>query len=499
MHSATLRLVAGLCLAALMVVATACDVDVVVEADVDPDGRGTASVFVTLDEQAVGEIGDLAAVIDTDDLAAAGWNVATPRTVDDGGVELSATKQVTRAADWQTVLDEVAGPGVFTNVRVTGTDQFAENQRGLSFDVDLSAGPSLVFDAETTEMLGGAPLGRPLRQLSGGRPIDEAVTMTVRASIASSDDQTVSGEWQPRFNQRAPLSVRLVSTTTSTAALLFRWIAGALAALGLLAALLAIVRTVLERRAATLHTRRSEIDTAAAVDDPAAPADSSAPATFAQAIGDDSNTASGEPVRLVVIDPLTVLFQQSKPIETYLLPYVRHNRGSATDAAVIAAHRSVIAGAADTATMWQACGVDGEASEIDEVFCEMRWLRPGAMEFLAEFSDRRIPVAAITNDSAVWSNFVRTRDRLTAVWPWLVSSEEGMVKPDPAIFDRLGRMVDVPWSQCLYVDTDPGSLAVAQALGMRTTFFDPENIGPDAALGHPRVTSFDGFFRRRLA
>lgn len=486
-------------LAALVLVLAGCNLAVIVGADVEPDGSGTAAVRVVFDDEAVAAIGDISTAIDTTDLAAAGWVVTPPVPTGEGAVEIVATKQVATVADWQPTLDEIVGPGVFTNVQITGTDQFAERQRELSFDVDLSAGPALVFDDETTAQLDGEPLGQPLRQLTGGRPLDEAVAVTIQASIASDDDQSTAGEWRPRFNQAAPLPIRLVSTTTSTGALVFRWIAGALASLAVLAAILAVVRNVLERRAAKLVATRHEADLGATMPSGESdPNSTGAPGAFAAAVQDEPGASPEVPVRLVIVDPLTVLFQQSKPVAEYLLPYVRHNHGTATGEQILAAHDTVIRGAMDTAAMWADCGVDGDPEIIDQVFCEMRWLRPGAREFLTEFSNRRIPVAALTNDSAVWSNYVRQRERLTAVWPWLVSSDETTTKPDPTLFERLGAAVDVPWSQCLYVDTDPASLAAAKALGMRTTFFDPEGRGPDAALGHPRVERLEGFFRRQL-
>lgn len=304
----------------------------------------------------------------------------------------------------------------------------------------------------------------------------------------------------------------------TTDASIFRWIIIAVASLVALAVLLAIVRVVLARRAARVGAANELVgddfdddesgdrylnslrgrDGAAAHGSKPEPNDLG---TFALAagLGDLDQDSGRKPVRMVIVDPLTVLFQQSKPADAYVLPFVRHNGGTALDDQIIAAHKQLTLGEISTVTFWRTCGVDGDADVIDGVFCEMRWLRPGAADFLAEFSNRRIPVAGITNDAATWSNLVRYREHLTAVWPWVISSDEHLVKPDPAIFDLLGRTISVPWEECLYVDTDPGALAVAQALGMRTTFFDPERKGPDAALGHPRVANFDGFFRRQLS
>ena len=91
---------------------------------------------------------------------------------------------------------------------------------------------------------------------------------------------------------------------------------------------------------------------------------------------------------------------------------------------------------------------------------------------------RRIPVAATTNDAAAWSTGTRERDRLSAVWPWLVSSDVGTTTSNVAMFEVLRRESSIAHAHCLYVDTAVANLDAARELGMKTALFDTGVTAP---------------------
>jgi putative hydrolase of the HAD superfamily len=51
---------------------------------------------------------------------------------------------------------------------------------------------------------------------------------------------------------------------------------------------------------------------------------------------------------------------------------------------------------------------------------------------------------------------------------WVISSEVGMRKPDPAIYELAAERIGLPPEACVYVDDLPGNLKPARALGMAT-------------------------------
>ncbi len=51
---------------------------------------------------------------------------------------------------------------------------------------------------------------------------------------------------------------------------------------------------------------------------------------------------------------------------------------------------------------------------------------------------------------------------------WVISSEVGLRKPDPAIYELAAERLGLPPERCVYVDDLPGNLKPARALGMAT-------------------------------
>jgi putative hydrolase of the HAD superfamily len=51
---------------------------------------------------------------------------------------------------------------------------------------------------------------------------------------------------------------------------------------------------------------------------------------------------------------------------------------------------------------------------------------------------------------------------------WVISSEVGLHKPDPAIYELAAEQIGRPVEACVYVDDLPGNLKPARALGMAT-------------------------------
>ena len=198
------------------------------------------------------------------------------------------------------------------------------------------------------------------------------------------------------------------------------------------------------------------------------------------------------PVRLVVIEPLAVLYAQAHVLDQILLPFIRDQGGSARSDTIADGYRSVLAGSMETAAFWELCGVNGPAAFLDVEYVKLRQLHRGVGDFLDEMQRRRIPVAATTNDAVAWSTLARERDRLSVVWPWLVSAQVGAQTSNLGIFEVLRRESGISHRHCLFVGADLASLDGAKGLGMKTALFDTGDLDLPAVVGHPIVTSFKG-------
>lgn len=467
---------------------SACQAEAVVDLDVEASGAGTATVEVTVDEEADSALGGFAERLRVTDLERAGWDIEQGSTT--SGSSVTATKRVPSADQWQAVLDEIAGPGVFNDVEVTATNEFANARQQVSFTLDLSEGWGLFSDADVAAALDGEPFGAPIEDLTDGRSIDDIVALTIDATVENDGDNTeLSGTWTPRFDSDENLRIVVASTAENSLAIMLRWIAIALAGLFALATVLAITGIVLQRRSDRLRPTPTRTSLASRV-----PGADEASAAASNKSTPAPETTGREAVRLVVVEPLSVLYQQSRPVDDVLLPFIRSNGGTARADTILQGHRGVLAGSMETAAFWELCGLEGESAAIDQAFLASRVLHPGAAAFFAEMQRRRIPIAATTNDAEAWSTQVRERDRLSSVWPWLVSAAVGTQTSNGAMFEVLRRESGVAHGHCLYVDSNLESLDAARELGMKTALFDTGDLDLPDVVGHPVVKDFKGLF-----
>jgi 2-haloacid dehalogenase len=91
----------------------------------------------------------------------------------------------------------------------------------------------------------------------------------------------------------------------------------------------------------------------------------------------------------------------------------------------------------------------------------------GTVDILAELHDRGSALYAITN----WNGetFRATRLRFPVLDLFrdiVVSGDEGVIKPDPAIYNLLLKRNGLDASQCLFIDDSRKNIAGAEAVGM---------------------------------
>ena len=80
--------------------------------------------------------------------------------------------------------------------------------------------------------------------------------------------------------------------------------------------------------------------------------------------------------------------------------------------------------------------------------------------------DAGVRTAMLSNS---WGEDRYDREQLARLFDaWVISGEEGIRKPDPEIYELAARRLDLPPSECVFVDDLPGNLKPARALGMAT-------------------------------
>lgn len=235
-----------LVLAALvLILATACQVRTAVDVAMAEDGSGTVTVAIAVDDEALARVpdvnddgtsgpDDLAALVRTEDLVAAGWTVGDPAS-GEGETALRVSRPFGTPAEAEQILAELTGPsGALRDVAVTRSTSFGRTELGFSGTVDLSGGLEAFGDEGLAAALDGEPLGEDEAAIEQriGQPLAEAVTLEVTADL---DGETRS--WAPLLGD-PPVEMQAEHTVYDVPVLALTAVA-VLAALALAAVLLA--------------------------------------------------------------------------------------------------------------------------------------------------------------------------------------------------------------------------------------------------------------------
>jgi len=118
---------------------------------------------------------------------------------------------------------------------------------------------------------------------------------------------------------------------------------------------------------------------------------------------------------------------------------------------------------------------------------EAELVRLDAVELIAEARRRGMAVAVLTNDLRAFHGpeWVARMTVLATVDVIVDGSIEGVLKPDPRIYDLLCDRLGVAAQDCLFVDDQPGNVAGARAVGMTAVWFDITD--PDASFAAVRT------------
>ena len=230
----------------LVLLCGACRVDIQVGIDAETDGSGRVRVEVVADREVARAV-DLSAGVRVEDLKQAGWEVEGPTPRPDGGVQVVATKRFADAAGAQAAVEEVSGPdGPFQGFRLERSRSFARTTTRFAGRVDFARGVEAFGDPGVRAALGGSDVGVDLARLEQvlNGPVDRAVGVQVAVRLpgrveSNAPQQSDNGaRWELRLRDRVELTAESSAWNVGNLA------GAALAALGLVAAVVVVGRRV---------------------------------------------------------------------------------------------------------------------------------------------------------------------------------------------------------------------------------------------------------------
>ena len=462
-------LLRSLAVIALTLVLAACQVDAFVEVAVTDDGSGVVTVAVALDNEAVERAGDLDRIIVTDDLETAGWTVEAPTRESDGLTWIRASKPFAEPDQLARLLAQVSP--VF-QVGLARDHSFGRTTFDIEGTIDLSDGLGSLGDEQLAELF-GSPAGFDLEELEAEiGPLADATQLqfVVRLpyDVAGNGEASDQGEvWTLQLGDD-PTDVAASASRRHAWTMVWVVVAGlfVLALLGLMG-----------RRAWRSFTGAELVATS--------PRSRPAPAG---SVADDDGEAAVRRLELIVLDGFGVLFDAGDHITSVLAPFVAERGGSTDSVEVAERYRQTSLGRLSTAELWAVLGVEGDAEMLDRSFVESLPLTDGALTFLERSKLQGLTLACLANGVATWFDLLRRRDSLDVyIATWLVSSDLGVRKPDPAAYEALSHATGVPLGNCLMIDDRTEHLDAARRAGMSTALFG--SAAGDTA-DHPHLERF---------
>ncbi len=180
----------ALVLLGVLVLAAGCRVDIVVDIDVAHDGAGEVTVEITFDEEVLRWVPDLGELIVTDGLI--GWDIRQfgEQTAEGERLRVTASKRFSSPAELAALLAEIDRPadgsaGLFRSATFVGSRDGVHVRYDLTVTVGLDRPVAGLVNPGTADALEGELFGLPIPEIEAraGAPLDELVTLVVRATV----------------------------------------------------------------------------------------------------------------------------------------------------------------------------------------------------------------------------------------------------------------------------------------------------------------------------
>jgi HAD superfamily hydrolase (TIGR01509 family) len=465
----------------------ACKVESSVSVNVEDDGTGSVEVSVGLDNEASRLIGDLEKQLRTEDLVSSGWKVSLSEGQEEKTkIVVSASKNFTNVDSLVSVLEEIAGPTVFSEISLVSEKSFAKKLWIIEGKINLSDGLALFSDPALDEVLGGKFFGRNLEDLSFLSGCDaicdpaDSFLMNFSVSLPGDDTELNNAVWTVPLGDPTSTPFASSSTIDYPKPKAWRTVAYVFFAAALLFLLFRGFRHF-------TSTTRNERDS-----------ENSRKLNKTSEITEDVTTKENEEtdksVRLVVVGGKGVIWDGGADPEGLLVPFVRENGGLVDADEIADRYRSASLGQLSPEEFWESVGLQGDPVDIDARYLNLVRLRSDALPFLEQMKRRGIPVACITNSVLSWSQQLRGRLGVEDyIQHWVVSGEYGVRKPSNSIFEALRRLTGVSFSNMLLVDSEIATLEAARGLGMSTVLMQSQVPIP-SGFTHPRIEGFAELF-----
>ena len=194
---------------------SACRVDVVVHVDVNANGSGNIIVTATADKDIVNAEPTLATDLRLEDVLNAGWKVQKPKKTSDGGLKLVLSHTFENPAIANALLAQVSGAkGPFHDLLISRAGKDTNATWSLAGRLEVTGGLEAFVDDKTLNLLGGAPYAAEVKR--SGLDLGDAVAITFEAVLPGKIQTTTANISNGSLTWRVPMdgtAIDLASTS----------------------------------------------------------------------------------------------------------------------------------------------------------------------------------------------------------------------------------------------------------------------------------------------
>lgn len=168
-------------------------------------------------------------------------------------------------------------------------------------------------------------------------------------------------------------------------------------------------------------------------------------------------------IKAILLDMYGVIIKQTGDD---FVPYIHRTHPELTAEQIQSPWFRANAGEVTSLDIWRELGFTEDPEELEKEYLDTLELNDNVLDFLRS-AQGKYKLALISNDSSGWSRYVREKFQLNKYFDAIsISGDIGIKKPDERIFRMTLEKLDVPASDCLYVDDRVKNLKATGLLGM---------------------------------
>ena len=175
--------------------------------------------------------------------------------------------------------------------------------------------------------------------------------------------------------------------------------------------------------------------------------------------------------KILALDAMGVIYVEGDDGQNLLYPFILEHGRLEDVMEVIRLYSEASLGKITAEEFWRRAGVD---SALEDEYLALHRLSADLVEFLEEATAKGFEIWCLSNDVAEWSQKLRRKFDLEKYFRgFVISGDEGVRKPDAAIYQRLQDAAGCRANDIIFVDDRLRNIKAAAQLGMQCVLFNP--------------------------